>query len=309
MTGVLGGFAALAAVIAVGWIVGRAGILGPGAEVVLSRLAFFVATPALLFLTLAHADPGEVLSAALVGTAGSAVLVALAFVVVAWWRWRLPAAELTTGALATSYVNAGNLGVPVAAYVLGNASYVAPVLLFQVLVMAPVGLAVLAGSRDAAGVRRSRWRLLSQPVRTPVVIGCALGLLLAASGVELPQLVLEPIELVAGLAVPAALLAYGMSLHGAPRPASGEQAGQVWLAVALKTVAQPLLAYALGRWVVGLDGVALLAVTVTSALPTAQNVFVYAASYGRSTLVARDVILLSTVLSVPVLVAIALVLS
>ena len=83
----------------------------------------------------------------------------------------------------------------------------------------------------------------------------------------------------------------------------------MWLAVALKTVAQPLLAYALGRWVVGLDGVALLAVTVTSALPTAQNVFVYAASYGRSTLVARDVILLSTVLSVPVLVAIALVLS
>ena len=309
MTGVLGGFAALAAVIAVGWVVGRAGILGAGAEVVLSRLAFFVATPALLFLTLAHADPGEVLSAALVGTAGSAVLVALAFVALAWWRWRLTGAELTTGALATSYVNAGNLGVPVAAYVLGDASYVAPVLLFQVLVMAPVGLAVLAGSRDAAGVKRGRWRLLSQPVRTPVVIGCALGLLLAASGVELPQLVLEPIELVAGLAVPAALLAYGMSLHGAPRPASGDQAGQVWLAVALKTVAQPLLAYALGRWVVGLDGVALLAVTVTSALPTAQNVFVYAASYGRSTLVVRDVILLSTVLSVPVLVAIALVLS
>jgi predicted permease len=152
VTGVLGGFAALAAVIAVGWVVGRAGILGTGAEVVLSRLSFFVATPALLFLTLADADPGAVLSAALIGTAGSAVLAALAFVVVAWGRWRLPSAELTTGALATSYVNAGNLGVPVAAYVLGDASYVAPVLLFQVLVMAPVGLAVLAGSRDAAGV-------------------------------------------------------------------------------------------------------------------------------------------------------------
>ena len=93
MTGVLGGFAALMAVIAVGWVVGRAGILGAGAEVVLSRLAFFVATPALLFLTLAHADPGEVLSAGLIGTAGSAVLVALLFVVAAWWRWRLPAAS------------------------------------------------------------------------------------------------------------------------------------------------------------------------------------------------------------------------
>jgi predicted permease len=143
---------------------------------------------------------------------------------------------------------------------------------------------------------------------TPVVVGCALGVLVAATGVELPPLVLQPVELTAGLAVPAALLAYGMSLHGAPRPASGEGAGPVWLAVALKTLAQPALAYALGRWGAGLDGGALLAVTVTSALPTAQNVFVYAATHDRGTLLARDVVLLSTVLSVPVLVAVAVVL-
>ncbi len=47
---------------------------------------------------------------------------------------------------------------------------------------------------------------------------------------------------------------------------------------------------------------------MTSALPTAQDVFVYAATYDRGTLLARDVILLSTVLSAPVLVAIAVVL-
>ena len=139
-----------------------------------------------------------------------------------------------------------------------------------------------------------------------VVIGCALGLLLAASGIDLPAPVLEPVHLVAGLAVPAGLLAYGMSLHGAPRPGTGKTAGRVWLAVALTTVVQPLLAYVLGRYVAGLDGLALLAVTVTSALPTAQNVFVYAATYDRDTLVARDVILLSTLLSVPAVVVVAL---
>ncbi len=53
---------------------------------------------------------------------------------------------------------------------------------------------------------------------------------------------------------------------------------------------------------------ALLAVTLTSALPTAQNVFVYATAYDRATVLARDVVLLSTVLSVPVLVAIAVLL-
>jgi hypothetical protein len=75
----------------------------------------------------------------------------------------------------------------------------------------------------------------------------------------------------------------------------------VWLATVLKVLGQPLLAYALGRWVVDLDGTGLLAVTVTSALPTAQNVFVYAATSGRRTVVARDVILLTTAASVPVL--------
>jgi predicted permease len=308
VNGVVEGFAALVAVIAVGWVVGRVGVLGPGAAGVLSRLSFYVATPALLLLTLADADPAVLVSAALVGTAGSAVLSALLYVGVARWRWRLPAAELTTGGLASSYVNAGNLGVPISVYVLGDASFVAPVLLFQVLVLAPVGLAVLAGSRTTEGAGTSHWRMLTQPLRTPVVVGCGLGVLLAATGVTLPPLVLEPVHLVAALAVPAALLAYGMSLHGAPRPASGEGSGQVWLAVALKTVGQPALAFALGRWVAGLEGVGLLAVTVTSALPTAQNVFVYASSYDRGTLLARDVVLLSTVLSVPVLVGLALLL-
>ena len=307
MNAVVGGFAALVALIAVGWVLGRLGTLGADAAGVLSRLSYFVATPALLLLALADADPAVLLSAALVATAGSAVLTALLYVALARWRWRLPPAQLTTGALASSYVNAGNLGIPISVYVLGDASFVAPVLLFQVLVMAPVGLAVLAGSHTA-GDAPPRWRALTQPLRTPVVVGCALGVLVAATGVDLPSLVLEPIELTAALAVPAALLAYGMSLHGAPRPASGDGAPQVWLAVALKTLAQPALAYALGRWVADLSGVALLAVTVTSALPTAQNVFVYASSYDRGTLLARDVVLLTTVLSVPVLVGIALLL-
>lgn len=167
---------------------------------------------------------------------------------------------------------------------------------------------MLAGSRTDEGAATSWRTLLLQPLRTPLVIGCAPGLVVAAGGVVLPDVVVEPVELIAGLAVPAALLAYGMTLHGASRPGVGPLAGQVWLAVVLKNLAMPAIAYALGRWVADLDGVALLAVTVTSALPTAHDVFVYAATYDRGTLLARDVILLSTILSVPVLVVVALVL-
>ena len=56
---------------------------------------------------------------------------------------------------------------------------------------------------------------------------------------------------------------------------------------------------------VGLDGEALLAVTVLSALPTAQNVFVIATRYDRATLLARDAIFVSTLASVPVIAVVA----
>ncbi|GAA4736060.1 AEC family transporter [Modestobacter marinus] len=308
MTAVLGGFAALAAVIAVGWVTARTGVLGEGATGVLSRLSYYVATPALLLLTLADADPATLLTAALVATGGSALVAGLLYAGLARWWWRLAPAQLATGALASGYVNAGNLGIPIAVYVLGDASYVAPVLLFQVLVMAPVGLSVLAGSRGPDEAAPSRWRVVTQPVRTPVVLGCVLGLLLAETGLRLPTLVLRPVELLAALAVPAALLAFGSGLRGAPRPASGDGRGQVWLAVGLKTLVQPTVAYLVGRWAVDLSGVPLLAVTLTSALPTAQNVFVYATAYDRGTALARDAVLLTTVLSVPVLVGVAVVL-
>jgi malonate transporter and related proteins len=217
-------------------------------------------------------------SAALVAIAGSAVLCGLVYVIVARWRWHQPAARLTTGVFASAYVNAGNLGIPISAYVLGDASYVAPVLLFQVLVISPVGLSILTGARPGQSGRRQ----LTQPLRTPLVLGCAAGLVLGAADGKPPTLVWEPVELVATLAVPAALLAYGLSLCGAPAPATGERRGPVWLAVGLKTLAQPAFAYLLGRWVAGLHDTALLAVTLTAALPTAQNVFVYARPTGRA---------------------------
>ena len=47
------------------------------------------------------------------------------------------------GALASSYVNAGNLGIAVAAFVVGDTTVVVPTLLVQMLLVQPVALVVL----------------------------------------------------------------------------------------------------------------------------------------------------------------------
>ena len=67
---------------------------------------------------------------------------------------------------------------------------------------------------------------------------------------------------------------------------------------------QPLTAYVVARYLLDLGDTALLAVTVLSALPTAQNIFVHATRYGRAEVLARDSVFVTTVLSVPAVVAI-----
>ena len=58
-----------------------------------------------------------------------------------------------------------------------------------------------------------------------------------------------------------------------------------------------------------LSGLPLFAVVALAALPTAQNTFNYALRFERAVPVARDTVLITTVLSIPALVVIAVLLA
>lgn len=301
MSGVIAGFSVILSVVVIGYMLGRVPVLGPNAKDVLTKLAFYVASPALLFTILANTDLSVLLSGSVVVTVLSVVTVATVFAVVAAVR-RWGVGRTTVGTLASSYVNAGNLGIPIAAYVLDDASLVAPILLMQLLIMAPVGLTIL--DLNGGGVR-GFWpvlrRSLGTPVRNPVVIGSLAGVVLSASGWDPPGPLMEPFELIGGMAVPAMLLAFGISLYGSPAPGRGPDKGPVLLAVSLKSVVQPLVAWLLGALVFDLESATLFSVVVLAALPTAQNVFTYATQYRTGEAMVREVVLLTTFLTVPVL--------
>lgn len=304
MSAVVGAFVALVAVALLGYVVGLAGVLRSEDELVLSRLAFFVATPALLFTTVARADLHSIFSVVLVTNLASLLVVQAIFLLVALLLWRRSRSEATVGVLASSYVNAGNLGVPIAAYVLGNGALVAPIVLFQLLVFAPVAFAILDSDRLGSGRRIQLRAVLTRPLRNPLTVASLLGLVAAAFDVPLPTMLMRPIDLLAAAAVPVALIAYGLSLSAGAKDSITLQRDVV-LAVALKTVAQPLLAYAVARWLLDLHGTALLAPTLLAALPTAQNVYVYAVHYRTSRTLARSAVLISTLISIPLMTAIA----
>lgn len=304
MSGVLEGFAAISAVIAVGFLVGRLGVLGPHATQVLSRTAFFVASPALLFTTLAHTEVAAVLSADLLVTAVSSSLCCLLYVPFGLWR-RRSTGEVTVGAMASGYVNAGNLGLPVATYVFGDAAKVAPVLLFQLVVLTPLFTTILdVVSERENGTKPQLGRALSAPLRNPLAVASVAGIAASATGWLPPEPVLAPIELIAALAVPAMLLAFGISLQSASWPGRGTGTlPELSVVVLLKCVVHPLLGLLVGV-VLGLSGEALLAVVVCAALPTAQNVFGYAVRFDQGVSLARDAALTTTILSLPTIFAV-----
>ncbi len=303
MQGVLEGFATIGTIIGLGFLLAHLKVLDASSQVLLSRLAFFVASPALMVTVLGGTDVTEVFSRNLAASAIAVAVTGTLYVVAARLVWRKSMADTVVGTLCSAYVNAGNLGLPIAAYVLGDAALIAPMLLMQLLVMQPVALSLLDSSIVGRGF--SLPGLLGRALTNPLTLGSLVGLAISVTGVELPAAVDDPLQLVAGMAVPAMLIAYGVSLRLGPLPGAGPGAVEIGYITTLKLVVQPLVAYLTARFLLGLGETALLAVTVTAALPTAQNIFVHATRYDRAVLLARDSIFVTTILSVPALFAIA----
>ena len=301
MTAVLEGFATIGVVIGVGFVLAQLRILNLGAQEVLSRIAFYVASPALIVTLMARTDVSHVLGRQLVASVCGVVVPLLVYVAAARLVWRRGLGDTVIGGFASAYVNAGNLGLPVAAYVLGDATFVVPTLFLQLCILTPIGLTLL--DHDARGASSLRTVVL-RPLTTPLTLAMLAGLLLSVTGTTLPSGIEAPLTLIGGMAVPSMLVAYGVSLRLGGGFGSGGPAGEITLVSALKLVVQPAVATLAGA-ALGLHGHALLAVAVVSALPTAQNVFTYAIRYQRATLLARDTILVTTTLCVPVMLVIA----
>lgn len=98
MSGVVSGFFIVWAVIGLGYVIGRAGVLGPDGQRVLSKLAFYVASPPLLFTTISEADIHHIFSAPLLVAAASAWLTMIAYALLSRFVFSRDAATVVMGA-------------------------------------------------------------------------------------------------------------------------------------------------------------------------------------------------------------------
>src|SRR4051794_3722800 len=126
---VLTGFATIAIVIALGALLAHTRVLGIESQGMLARLTFYLASPALMVTVLGNTDVAQLFSANLLASLGSVVVAASVAIVLVRLVWRRSGSDSVIATFCACYVNAGNLGLPIAAYVLGNVSLIAPMLL------------------------------------------------------------------------------------------------------------------------------------------------------------------------------------
>jgi predicted permease len=278
--------------IALGAGLARIKFLGREFMADLNKLAFWIALPALLFISATHAtEPGSQVGILLaVLFSGTILITALAWILCLLLR--MPAGS--RGALAQSAFrgNLAYIGIPVLAYSLSSDSkamataVIAMVLLMSIYNVLAVIVLHQPGKSDFQ-------RVLKAIVTNPLLLAGLSGLLVPFLGLSLPGFLNHALKSLGGAAVPIALLCIGGSL--ATTHLEGRRS-YIVLAAILKVAVLPILVFWMGR-VAGLEPKEMRIAMVLAACPTAAASFVMAKQMGGDEALASGSIALSTVLS------------
>jgi len=254
------------------------------------RLTYYVLFPALLVSGLS----GRSFDAESVGlalTLAAAVCLMGAFLVTARTLFNLDGPVFTSvfqGAIRpNTYV-----GLSTAAALLGPEWMTLSAVALLTLVPLVNVLCVLVLSRHGrhgGGLGRVGLEL----IRNPLILACALGMLLNWLGVSLPLLLDDLLSILGKAALPLGLLAVGAGLR---LEGLGEATMPVGLASLAHLVALPLAAYGCAG-VFGVDGLARDAALIYTAVPVAVSAFILARQMGGDHRVMALIITIQTMLS------------
>jgi malonate transporter len=275
------------ALVLCGWVAARRRILTPEAASGINAFVFMFALPAMMYRAASTQSPGQLADPRFLAAFALAALIMLF-----GSRWLAPKSaapnpqQRTGAAFAATHGNVGYMGLPLTAQ-LGDPSLMpAMVMALLVDILMVIVITILlfewgrhaakggpSGASDQVSVR-VRAALVGL-LRTPMILGLVLGVIVSTGWIPVPSTAESFIGLLAQAAGPCALFAIGASL-GERRivvdaPISG--------LVVLKLIVHPLLVA--GLMLLFQVDWRLAAVGIMGAgLPTASNVFILSQRYG-----------------------------
>lgn len=290
------------AIILAGYGGGRT-VLGQESSAALSAFVYWFALPAVLLLSMARQPLGDIFNLNFIGAfLGSMLIVYALGWALGWLKGRGDGPEVNSlQALNASFSNTGYMGIPLFLAAWGAERLLPAIIATVIMSVVMIGLAVVAmemARSHGHGLGRALVSVGKGLARNPLIVSSFAGLAWNLTGLGVPQPVVNLCQLMGAAAGPCALFAIGVFLAGRPLDLGLRHVG--WL-VPLKLVVHPLLAWGLIETLFPLDRFWTGATLLLAALPTGALTFVMANQYKVYVERTSQVILLSTLASVPVL--------
>jgi len=287
--------------IALGAVLQVSRFVSPGFLKEANRVTYWLGLPALLFSQLAGSfhDVGgaKLMLGGMLLATGLSILVGYLVA----WMLRIPGTVVGTFVQGGFRGNLAFVGLPII-YSLPDAPLawgvstrtaailtVAPMMVFYNV----AGVVVLLLSQHTLGWRMV-WPFVKQLATTPPLLATVAGIVFALAGWPLPPAVDKTFNSLGEMALPLGLLGVGGSLVTVKMVGAWR-----WplLAALVKTLASPMLGWAVGRWL-GLDGLELQLVMILMACPTAVISYTMAVEMRGDDALASSTIVLSVLTSV-----------
>lgn len=263
-----------------GWIAARRRMLSDEAVSGINAFVFWFALPAMLFRVVS-AHPLTQFADLRYFLAYTSVALLVFFLSRRLSPLLRPGADAShrTGfALNATHGNIGYLGIPLLAQ-LGDPTRL-PILVFAIMIdiFVVILLSILLFELDRNRRASALPAAVGGLVKSPIILGIAVGLVFSALEWTLPRVVDSFVQLLAAAAGPCALFAIGASLGGRAIRIDREVNGLL----AVKLIAHPLL-MAASAWVFGVDPIPAAVAILMASLPSASNSFILAQRYGVDT--------------------------
>lgn len=282
----------------------RSGFFAEGFFRELNRLTYFWGLPSLLVYKVAEIDlrndAGIGILYTLLVTIAASIALGYAFV----FLLKVPRNSIGAFVQGSYRGNLAFVGFPVVYFALGREGLDLGMFTSGICILvynvSGVLILILHAKDQNEHPLRAIWR---HGLRNPLIIACVIGFALNLLGWPIPVMARRSLEAIGQLALPLALIGLGAGLK------LDELRGRISLSVvaSLVNVAfSPLLGYFVGR-AFGLDAISLKVAVIFLACPTAVFSYVLAEMLGNDSVMARNIVILSTVLSiVSLVIAIAL---
>ena len=187
-------------------------------------------------------------------------------------------------ALPVLFMNAGNMGIPLALFAFGEAGLQRATLLFIMITFLQysLGIYILHG--------RGNWR---EVFRLPLIYATVAGLTFNLARIKLPELLFQPLSMLGQATIPLMLVSLGYRLHDVKSLKWGHSIGG-----ALLRVFGGFAAANIAVRIVGAMDVNRQVLLLYGCLPAAVINFVLTEKYGRDPELAASIVVLSTFISV-----------